>query len=176
MISFIMLTLMYEHVRSEMCPNPYPSQGCIANLGGRDCASITGCYDSTCCRAISTCSGWCDGDSCIIGATCYCQYEVKESCLHTHTPHFHSPHIHSPHYHFPSSGGGGDFQDGGGGLGAGAITGIVIGSLVGIFFLAFCVRFLCKSRRYDTQCLTELTPPGIKGPEDGTEQPPATDI
>jgi len=64
----------------------------------------------------------------------------------------------------------------GGGIGGGGIAGIVIGSLVGVCGLGFCLRFLYNSRRSDTQHLTELTLPGIKGPEDGTEQSPATGI
>ena len=175
MILFLMVTFMYKHANSEICPNPEPSKGCVANFGGHDCAWVTSCYDSACCRAISTCSGWCDGDSCIAGATCHCRYEVKESCIHSHTPHSHYPHGHNPHGHYPhdhypSSGGGG------GGIGGGGIAGIVIGSLVSICGLGFCLRIFYKSRRSDTQHLTELTLPGIKGPEDGTEQSPAAGI
>jgi hypothetical protein len=73
--------------------------------------------------------------------------------------------------HGGGGGGGSESSPNNGGMGGGAIAGIVIGSLVGVCGLGFCLRFL-KSRRSDTQHLTELTLPGIKGPEDGTEQSP----
>ena len=53
--------------------------------------------------------------------------------------------------YYPSSGGGD------GGIGGSGIAGIVIGSLVGVCGLGFCLRFLYNSHRSDTQHLTELT-------------------
>ena len=53
--------------------------------------------------------------------------------------------------YYPSSGGGD------GGNGGSGIAGIVIGSLVGVCGLGFCLRFLYNSHRSDTQHLTELT-------------------
>ena len=62
----------------------------------------------------------------------------------------------------PSGGDGGDDGDDDGGLGGGPITGITIGSLVGVALLAAFVRRLCKAGRSHTEHLTELTPPAIK--------------
>ena len=59
----------------------------------------------------------------------------------------------------PPSGGGGDDD---GGLGGGPITGITVGSLVGVALLAAFVRCICKASRAHTEHLTELAPPTIK--------------
>lgn len=137
-----MLALVLALVtQTQVCPSEY-SQACLANLGGHDCAWVTGCTDNGCCRAISTCSGFCVGDSCVMGATCYCRWELDEACAHVHAPHSHAPHALAPHAHAPHA------LAPHARLGAGAVAGISVGAVAGVGALALgTVLFARRKRR-----------------------------